>query len=44
MTTYLGIIILYEREVRSILDQINDIADQIASNVRAENEQEADKK
>ena len=38
LTVYFGIIILYEREVRSILDQINDIADQIISNVRKENE------
>lgn len=34
LTTYFGDVILYEKEVRSILDQINDIADQIVSNVR----------
>ena len=33
---YFGIIILYEREVRNILDQINDIADQIVSNMKEE--------
>lgn len=33
---YFGIIILYEREVRSILDQINDIADEIVSNMKEE--------
>lgn len=44
LTVYFGIIILYEREVRSILDQINDIADQIISNVRKENEEETDEK
>ena len=37
VTVYFGIIILYEREVRSILDQIDDIADQIVLNVRKEN-------
>ena len=36
LTIYFGIIILYEREVRSILDQINDIADQIISNMKEE--------
>ena len=41
---YFGIIILYEREVRSILDQINDIADQIASNVRKNNGKKTDEK
>ena len=44
LTTYFGDIILYEKEVRSILDQINDIADQIASNVRKENGEETDEK
>ena len=44
LTVYFGIIILYEREVRNILDQINDIADQIISNVRKENEEETDEK
>ena len=44
LTVYFGIIILYEREVRSILDQINDIADQIISNVREENGEETDEK
>ena len=44
VTVYFGIIILYEREVRSILDQIDDIADQIISNVRKENEEETDEK
>lgn len=33
---YFGIIILYEREVRSILDQINDISDEIVSNMKEE--------
>lgn len=33
---YFGIIILYEREVRNILDQINDIADEIVSNMKEE--------
>lgn len=41
---YFGIIILYEREVRSILDQINDIADQIVLNMRKENGEETDEK
>ena len=36
LTVYFGSIILYEREVRSILDQINDIADQIISNMKEE--------
>ena len=44
LTVYFGIIILYEREVRSILDQINDIADQIILNVRKENGEETDEK
>lgn len=44
LTVYFGIIVLYEREVRSILDQINDIADQIVLNVRKENEEETDEK
>lgn len=44
LIVYFGIIILYEREVRSILDQINDIADQIVLNVRKENEEETDEK
>lgn len=44
LTVYFGIIILYEREVRSILDQINDIADQIVSNLRKENGEETDEK
>lgn len=44
LIVYFGIIILYEREVRSILDQINDIADQIILNVRKENEEETDEK
>ena len=44
LTVYFGIIILYERDVRSILDQINDIADQIISNVRKENGEETDEK
>ena len=42
LTTYFGDIILYEKEVRSILDQINDIADQIVLNVRKENGEETD--
>lgn len=44
VTVYFGIIILYEREVRSILDQIDDIADQIILNVRKENGEETDEK
>ena len=44
LTTYFGDVILYEKEVRSILDQINDIADQIVSNVRRENGQKTDEK
>lgn len=44
LTVYFGIIILYEREVRNILDQINDIADQIVLNVRKENGEETDEK
>ena len=36
LTVYFGIIVLYEREVRSILDQINDIADQIVLNMKEE--------
>lgn len=39
LNIYFGIIILYEREVRNILDQINDIADEIVSNMK-----EAEKK
>ena len=38
---YFGIIILYEREVRNSLEQIDDIADQIVSNM---NEEEKKKK
>ena len=38
LTVYFGIIILYEREVRNILDQINDIADEIVSNMKKEEE------
>ena len=44
LTVYFGIIILYEREVRSILDQINDIADQIVLNMRKENGEKTDEK
>ena len=44
LTVYFGIIVLYEREVRNILDQINDIADQIVLNVRKENGEETDEK
>ena len=44
LTVYFGIIVLYEREVRSILDQMNDIADQIISNMRKENGEETDEK
>ena len=40
LIVYFGIIILYEREVRNILDQINDIADQIVSNMKEEEEKE----
>lgn len=36
LIVYFGIIILYEREVRNILDQINDIADEIVSNMKEE--------
>lgn len=34
LIVYFGIIILYEREVRNILDQINDIADEIVLNMK----------
>ena len=36
LIVYFGIIVLYERECRNILDQINDIADQIVSNMKEE--------
>ena len=36
VTVYFGIIVLYERECRNILDQINDIADQIVLNMKEE--------
>ena len=41
---YFGIIILYEREVRNILDQINDIADQIVLNMKEEEKKKNGKK
>lgn len=41
---YFGIIILYEREVRNILDQINDIADEIVSNLKEEEKKKNGKK
>ena len=44
LNTYFGDLILYEQEVRSILDQINDIADQISSNVRKNNGEKTDEK
>ena len=44
VTVYFGIIILDEREVRSILDQIDDIADQIILNMRKENGEETNEK
>ena len=36
LNTYFGDLILYEEEVKSTLDQINDIADQIVSNMKEE--------
>ena len=36
LIVYFGIIVLYERECRNILDQINDIADEIVSNMKEE--------
>ena len=36
VTVYFGIIVLYERECRNILEQINDIADQIVLNMKEE--------
>ena len=44
LTVYFGIIILYEREVRSYLDQINDIADEIVSNMKEEEKKKNGKK
>ena len=44
LTVYFGIIILYEREVRNILDQINDIADEIVSNMKEEEKKKNGKK
>ena len=44
LTVYFGIIILYEREVRNILDQINDIADEIVSNLKEEEKKKNGKK
>lgn len=42
VTIYFGIIILYEREVRNSLDQINDIADEIVSNMKKEEKKKKD--
>ena len=44
LIVYFGIIILYEREVRNILDQINDIADEIVSNMKEEAKKKNGKK
>ena len=44
LIVYFGIIILYEREVRNILDQINDIADEIVSNMKEEEKKKNGKK
>lgn len=44
LIVYFGIIILYEREVRNILDQINDIADEIVSNMKEEEKKKDGKK
>lgn len=44
LIVYFGIIILYEREVRNILDQINDIADQIVLNMKEEEKKKNGKK
>ena len=41
---YFGIIILYEREVRNILEQINDISDQIVLNMKEEEKKKNGKK
>lgn len=41
---YFGIIVLYEREVRHILDQINDISDQIVLNMKEEEKKKNGKK
>lgn len=38
LNTYFGDLILYEEEVKSTLDQINDIADQIVINMKKEKE------
>ena len=40
LIVYFGIIVLYERECRNILDQIDDIADQIVLNMKKEEEKE----
>ena len=44
LIVYFGIIILYEREVRNILDQINDISDEIVSNMKEEEKKKNGKK
>lgn len=44
LIVYFGIIILYEREVRNILDQIDDIADQIVLNMKEEEKKKNGKK
>ena len=41
---YFGIIILYEREVRNSLEQIDDIADEIVSNLKEEEKKKNGKK
>ena len=44
LNTYFGDIILYEEEVKSTLDQINDIADQIVSNMKEDEKKKNGKK
>lgn len=44
LNIYFGIIILYEREVRNILEQINDIADEIVLNMKEEEKKKNGKK
>ena len=44
LNTYFGDLILYEEEVKSTLDQINDIADQIVSNMKKDKKKKNGKK
>ena len=44
LNTYFGDLILYEEEVKSTLDQINDIADQIVSNMKEDEKKKNGKK